>query len=157
NPGSFEVRGGFDPSVALELQDALDDTLVRSGAPGAQAAVAMPNGPLWVGASGWADVDERRPFTPDTLFPIASITKTYTATVMMKLVEEGVLSLDDPLSRWVPGFPHAEGVTIEQLLDHTSGLAAMAPSDIDAILDEDPGHRFSNEELLLPPVCPPGT
>ena len=89
---------------------------------------------MWSGGSGLADVAARRPVTPRTLFAIASITKTFTSALVLRLVEHGVLSLDDPLTKWVPDFPHAEGVTVRQLLSNTSGLAALAPSDIAAIL-----------------------
>jgi hypothetical protein len=85
------------------------------------------DGGVWSGGSGLADVDAGRPVTPHTLFAIASITKTFTAALVMRLVEDGDLSLDDRLTRWLPDFPHARGVTVRQLLGSTSGLAALAP------------------------------
>ena len=90
------------------------------------------------------------------LFAIASITKTCTAALVFRLIEDGLLSLNDPLTRWLPDFPHARGVTVGQLLGSTSGLAALAPSDIAAILRRDPHHRFTDREVYLPPVCDPG-
>jgi CubicO group peptidase (beta-lactamase class C family) len=72
----------------------------------------------------------------DLLMAIGSVTKVYTAALVLDLVDEGVLSLDDPLTKWVPDAVKADGVTIRHLLNHTSGIAS-----------DDPG---------LPPVCQPG-
>src|SRR5262245_55108644 len=58
----------------------------------------------------------------NSIFRIYSITKTFTSTVILKLVEEGKLSLSDKLSRFYPQFPKGDSITIEHLLTHTSGL-----------------------------------
>ena len=58
----------------------------------------------------------------DTRFRIGSITKVYTATVIFQLVDEGKLSLEDPLANWFPNIPNATEITLEQMLDHHSGL-----------------------------------
>jgi CubicO group peptidase (beta-lactamase class C family) len=148
--GSVTTEGeGVVAALLARLQGALDDSLGDSDAPGAQAAVVFADGSVWSGGSGLADVDAGRPVTPHTLFAIASITKTFTAALVMRLVEDGDLSLDDRLTRWLPDFPHARGVTVRQLLGSTSGLAALAPSDIAQILRRDPGHRFTDDEVYL--------
>jgi CubicO group peptidase (beta-lactamase class C family) len=70
---------------------------------------------------------DRRPVTEDTVFDLASITKLFTSTVLLTLVDEGALSLDEPIARWLPSFDTAErrGVTLRRLLTHTSGLPAL--------------------------------
>lgn len=72
--------------------------------------------------------DQRNPADADTVFDLASITKLFTTTVLLSLVEEGLLGLDEPLARWLP--PVADvarrDVTLRHLLTHTSGLPAMA-------------------------------
>lgn len=74
-------------------------------------------------AYGLANLESRGPVTTRHRFPIASITKSMTATVVMQLVAEGKLALDDPVGRWLgQALPHARAVTIEQLLSHGSGL-----------------------------------
>jgi D-alanyl-D-alanine carboxypeptidase len=78
---------------------------------------------LWVGASGLADVRTREPVRAATLFAIGSVTKPFVAALVLKLAEQGVLGLDDPLSRWVPAFPDSRRITLRQLLDHTAGTA----------------------------------
>jgi D-alanyl-D-alanine carboxypeptidase len=88
----------------------------------------------WSGAAGIASQDGQVPMTKDTPIYIASITKLYTATAIMRLYEKGALSLDDPMSRYLPkeliqgihmykgkDYPHE--ITIKELLSHTSGIA----------------------------------
>ena len=71
---------------------------------------------------GFSNVSARRMNSPDTRFPILSVGKTFTATVILKLQEEGKLSLDDKLSKYFPDYPHGDKIKIENLLDHTSGI-----------------------------------
>jgi D-alanyl-D-alanine carboxypeptidase len=88
----------------------------------------------WSGAAGIAHRDGQVPMTKDTPIYIASITKLYTATIIMRLYEKGALSLDDPMSRYLPerliqgihvykGKDYSREITIRQLLSHTSGIA----------------------------------
>lgn len=73
-------------------------------------------------AVGFADVQRKRKMTVDTRFRIGSISKTFTATVILRLVESGRLHLDDRLSTWEPKLPNAKRITIRRLLDMTSGI-----------------------------------
>ncbi len=57
-----------------------------------------------------------------SLFHVASVTKTFVSAALLSLVKEGKVSLDDPLSKWVPGLPNTDGVTIHMLMNHTSGI-----------------------------------
>ena len=106
------------------LQRVLDGLVADPNvAPGAVAAVITPAG-TWRGSAGVADLATRAPATPDDWFRIASLTKTYTAVVVLQLVEEGKLRLSDTVGRLLPGVlpPTKAGITIDQLLSHTSGL-----------------------------------
>jgi D-alanyl-D-alanine carboxypeptidase len=78
---------------------------------------------VWVGASGLADVHTREPVRAETLFQTGSVTKTFVAALVLKLAEDGVLGLEDSLSRWVPEFPDSRRITLRQLLNHTAGTA----------------------------------
>jgi D-alanyl-D-alanine carboxypeptidase len=157
SPGPFPAsERGVGDSLASRLQEALDDSLARTDIPGAQAAVILPDGRAWSGGSGLSDVDSERPVTPHTQFAIGSITKTFTAALVLRIAEDGLLSIDDPLTKWTPRFPDADGVTVRQLMDHTSGLASLAPSDIVDVLHREPNHRFTDAEVFLPPACDPG-
>jgi D-alanyl-D-alanine carboxypeptidase len=88
----------------------------------------------WSGAAGIARQDGQVPMTKDTLIYVASITKLYTATAIMRLYEKGALSLDDPIGRYLPkelirgihvykGKDYSHEITIKELLSHTSGIA----------------------------------
>jgi len=110
---------------ANELQKVLDDGLKASNGAGISAAVIVPGYQPWVGVSGYSTVSSYGfvPMRPDMLFQIGSIEKNFTAALMLKLVEEGRLSLDDPISRWVSGYEQIDpSITIRQLLNHTSGI-----------------------------------
>lgn len=91
-------------------------------APGAVAYVSGPKG-TWEGAAGWADVAHRIPMTPDVRSRVGSVSKLWTATVVMELVEERKLRLDDTVAKWLPGvFPYGGEITVRELLNHTSGM-----------------------------------
>jgi D-alanyl-D-alanine carboxypeptidase len=113
----------LDPAATRRLQDTLDRVRRAQDLPGAAAAVVTAGGGVWVGASGLADVRGREPVRAETLFQAASVTKTFVAALVLKLAEDGVLGLDDPLSGWVPEFPDSGRITLRQLLNHTAGTA----------------------------------
>jgi D-alanyl-D-alanine carboxypeptidase len=75
------------------------------------------------GASGPTAPSSDTPWTIDTVSAIGSVTKSFTAVVIMQLVEEGRLSLDDTIGTWFPDQPNADRITVRMLLSHTSGLA----------------------------------
>ena len=91
-------------------------------APGATAYVSGPNG-TWLGAAGVADVETGEPMRPDARMRLESVSKIYTAAVLVRLEQDGVLSLEDTVERWLPGLlPYGERITVRQLLTMTSGL-----------------------------------
>jgi CubicO group peptidase (beta-lactamase class C family) len=73
-------------------------------------------------AYGFANMESKKKNDPNTLFRIGSISKTYTATLIMKAVEEGLLKLDDTLSEFYPDFKNSDKITISHMLQHRSGL-----------------------------------
>jgi D-alanyl-D-alanine carboxypeptidase len=77
-------------------------------------------GTSWIGSSGVAELGSDLPPDPEGSFRVGSVTKTFTAVVVLQLVGEGRLRLDEPVGRWVPGMPNA--ISLRQLLNHTSGL-----------------------------------
>ncbi|MGC4047834.1 MAG: serine hydrolase domain-containing protein [Armatimonas sp.] len=75
------------------------------------------------GAYGYANVELHAPATTDTVFEIGSVSKQFTATILLKLMEEGKLNLDDPISKFVDSLPETwHKVTLRNLLNHTSGI-----------------------------------
>lgn len=129
-------------------------------APGLSVAIRLSSGELWTGVSGLASISPDRPLTADTVFSVASITKTFVTALILKLAEEGAVALDDPLSRYVPSFPRARRITITQLLSHTSGVYNYFENPRylrDAFVN--PSRRWSIREILgfvAQPYCDPG-
>ena len=114
------VAAGLDRP---ELRRLLD-TVPAAGAPGALAAVRVDR-QAWNGGAGIADLAKARPMRPQMRHRIGSITKTFVATTLLQLVDEGRLGLDDPVGQWLPGVLPADlgqQVTVRMLLNHTSGI-----------------------------------
>lgn len=109
---------------ADKLQQAIDQVLLAEEADrqlGISAAVIAPGYRPWIGVSGTSHADVK--ITPDMLFDAGSVEKNLEAALVLKLVEEGLLALDDPVSQYLPAYPHVDGtITVRQLLDHTSGI-----------------------------------
>lgn len=106
-----------------EVQSALEQA-VAAGIPGIAVEIRSPEGSSEFLTAGVASVEDERPLTPEDRFRIASVTKAFTAAVVMELVEEGRLSLDDPVEHWAPGLlAEGDSITVRQLLAHTSGLS----------------------------------
>lgn len=90
--------------------------------PGVQVVIRYAGGWTWTAKAGFSNLGARVTVTPATEFNAGSITKTFVAALTLQLADEGVLGLDDPLSRWLPGLAYAPDVTIRELLNHTSGI-----------------------------------
>ena len=127
NSRDFHASGTVDDATARRLQTILDQDLNKLKIPGMQAYIRTANGKTWSGASGNTDLGRKNAMQSDHILRVGSVTKTFTAVIILKLVEEGNLSLDDPLARWYPDFPNAERITIRQLLNHTSGIPEIIP------------------------------
>lgn len=90
--------------------------------PGVQVSIRLADRWNWSGHAGFADLAGHQTVTSTTPFGAGSITKTFVAALVLLLADQGVFALDDPIARWLPGVRNAAGVTIRQLLDHTSGV-----------------------------------
>ena len=107
--------------LEVQLQSVLEKGLNRYGVKGVTAAVIGPGQKTWLGIAGISH--ENVPVAPEMVSAIGSITKNVVATLTLKLAEDGVLSLEDPLSSWLPEYPNVDSnITIRQLLNHTSGI-----------------------------------
>ncbi|MBK6012859.1 serine hydrolase [Streptomyces sp. MBT53] len=132
------------PTAAAPDVTALQAALDRVTATGAIGAVAevRQGGAVWRGSSGRSVLNGRQPAPVDGRFRAGSVTKTFTATVVLQLVGEGRLRLSDTAERWLPGLVPAPGgdrITVRDLLQHASGL----PEYTDGLLDGDaPRDRF---------------
>jgi D-alanyl-D-alanine carboxypeptidase len=107
-----------------DLQRILDGLVTGSGrvAPGVTAYVAGPHG-IWVGAAGLANVKTGERMKPDARMRLESVSKAWTAVLMLQLVAEHKLGLADTVTRRLPGLlPYGNRITLRELLDHTSGM-----------------------------------
>jgi D-alanyl-D-alanine carboxypeptidase len=130
------------------LQRIVDDAVNEFGLPGVQAGVSLPDGRVVVVASGTRDParGEARVGTGDA-FKVGSPTKMLVAALFGRLQEQGVLSFDDRLSRWVPEVPGASDITLRQLLGHRSGIPESLFSRPGLML-----RAFFSDHLLFEPL-----
>jgi D-alanyl-D-alanine carboxypeptidase len=105
-----------------ELDSIIDQEMQDKNLPGVVVGVWIPDEGEYVVAKGEANLDTGRERQPDDPFRIASITKTFTATAILQLVDEGRLSTSDRLSTWYPDFPNADEITVDDLLRMRSGI-----------------------------------
>jgi CubicO group peptidase (beta-lactamase class C family) len=106
-----------------KVDDYVKAEMEKRRIPGMTLAVTRDGKVVKHKAYGLANIELNVPAAPETLYQIASTTKTFTATAIMTLVEEGKLALDDKVSKWLPEIPPAwGGVTVRHCLTHTSGL-----------------------------------
>jgi D-alanyl-D-alanine carboxypeptidase len=149
-------------SSSDDLTAALARFVRESGVPGASAAVVRGGERGEAAAWGFADLEAARPAETHTRYRIASITKTFTATAILQLRDDGRLALDDPLVRHVPEFaavrdPHGvrDGVTLRRLLTHTAGLQRDPPprdlDDYDYPAHEDVLARLADATVVIAP------
>jgi D-alanyl-D-alanine carboxypeptidase len=150
--------------IGTALQAAMDGSIAGSGAIGVSAAIVFPDGELWAGATGISH--EEVPLTTNMLFDIASVQKNLQAALTLKLIEEGVIALDDPLEKWLPPIHNVDGgITVRQLLNMTSGIYdfvgdSESPFRI-GYLNIDSEHLWTWEEIqeifIREPSFEPGT
>ena len=114
-----EARPALKPS---EKADTFLNGLIKTNDAGMAVLVAQDGKIIFEKGYGQADVEHHVPITPQTTFRIASVTKQFTASAILKLQEEGKLSVDDKLSKYIPDFPRGDEVTLRELLNHTSGI-----------------------------------
>ena len=133
NLSAQSVEGQSVDTVSPELAARVDriaaQVLEQTGVPSASVAVVEHGKLVYTHAYGLARLDPRTPATPDMRYSIGSISKQFTATAILLLQEEGKLSLDDAVGKYVPGLTEGDKVTIRQILSHTSGYQDYWPED----------------------------
>lgn len=129
-PGSAQVTSTQERDARIRAAEAwATQHLVSELAPGASAALVHDQEIVWSMGYGYADLESRTPVTPSTAFSICSVSKLFTAVAVMRLHEEGLVDLDEPLGTYLPDFEleAAEGalpepITIRSVLAHAGGL-----------------------------------
>jgi len=110
------------PDIARTIDRLVREALGAGARPGFQVAIQRHGRPILVASYGIANLEFNAPVRDDTAFRIASLTKQFTAAALLKLQEEGKLSVDDRLDKYFPRFPRGGEVTLYQLAHHTSGI-----------------------------------
>lgn len=119
--GTRSSAQGPDPFTSAE--PAIRVEMEKAGIPGAAVAVVAGDRIVWTKGFGVANAETNAPVTPDTLFQIGSITKSFTAAALLTAASQGVIAFDKPVSTYVSGLTPCVGApTLTQLLSHTGGL-----------------------------------
>jgi D-alanyl-D-alanine carboxypeptidase len=147
--------------VGDRLQAALDRDRARLGIPGVSVTVIFRDGTTWTGHSGLANVKGKVAVDDETAFAVGSVSKTYTAALMLALAEDGKIKLDAPGATYLPkSLPLDRRITVRMLLDHTSGLDDyFLHPPIDVALQKQPAVGWSVKRTLSyvkKPYFPPG-
>ncbi|WP_308797994.1 serine hydrolase domain-containing protein [Agromyces silvae] len=159
DPG--ERFGAVDETIAGDtataLQQVLADAVTLSGSSGGLAAVSAPWAGEWRGVAGTVAFDEGAPAVePAQTFHLAGVTSEITCLLLLKLADTGAVALDDPVSDYVTDIPGLEGITLEQLCRHTSGLADYHPP-LRVHFMQNPGRIWSPVELVSSALALPRT
>ena len=155
-PGVHAERyaGTIDESRRLAHAALLEDNL-----PGLSVAVARDGEIVWTEGFGWADVEDRKPVTPQTQFRLGSVSKTLTAAAIALLYDRGRIDLDAPVQTYVPAYPHKPWpVTTRQLMGDIAGVHRIRgdnndnpPTGDECASLNDALRTFADEPLLFEP------
>ena len=122
--GAWSLSMGPDalpaPETLAQFERQLDGLRTQLAIPGMSAIVMVHDSVIWEGSLGFADVASQRPVTPQTQFHLASLTKTFASTIVMQLVEQGLVNLDDPVGKYEITLPGSDIIRVRHLLSHTS-------------------------------------
>lgn len=133
------------PVFSAEAPVSLQEILGKSGSPG--AVITTPgDGTRAIGSANW---DRTRPMKVDMHFRIGSVTKLFIGNLVLKLRDQGKLSLDDVIARHIPGVPNGDRITLRQLGNHTSGLPdAIRNPDFQKAIVANPERVWAADEIL---------
>lgn len=131
------------------LADTLTERMAAMDCPGALVGIFPDNKPARELALGVADIKTKAPMTLDMHMLVGSVTKPFIGTVVLQLAQEGQLSLDDPVSKYVDGVPRGEEITLRMLGTNTSGLFnTIENKKFQFAIMADPAHLWTTDEIL---------
>ncbi|MEU1288880.1 serine hydrolase [Kitasatospora sp. NPDC005856] len=136
------------PDVTSRLDAAIKQVMSEVSIPGVIVGYTAPDG-TYQRTFGVADKNAGTPMSPDLYMRIGSVTKTFTTTGILRLVDQGKLGLDDPISKYVQNVPGGDGISLRQLGEMRSGLFNYTlDSDFQQAFFNDPNRPFTPEQLL---------
>ncbi len=119
----------MDPAILAKIDAAAEAALAATGVPGASIAIVQDNRIVAERSYGMASLDPARKLAPAMILPIGSVSKQFTASLVLLLAEDGKLSLDDKVGKYLPELTQANDITIRMLLEHVSGYEDDWPED----------------------------
>jgi D-alanyl-D-alanine carboxypeptidase len=148
-------KPSLDKATRAQLAQALDEAMTKVDAPGVIVGVRVGN-QTWKATRGVSDTTTQAPVKGDEHTRIGSVTKTFTGTLIMQLVDEGKLSLDDTIDQWFPDLPDGDQITVRMLGDMGSGINSYTANDATvAKYFADPQGAWTPEELIAAGVAAP--
>ena len=148
-PASAATGSSGGSSLQATLQPLIEARMKELRVPGAVVFVQVPGKGAWEATLGIGDLATKAPMRLDDHFRIASITKTFTGTAVLQLVDEGKLRLDDPVAAYQPEVPNGANITIRHLLNMTSGLYDYGDDkSFNEKIDAEPGKVWNPKDLL---------
>lgn len=135
-------------------RDFINRRLNAGDSPGIQYVMVGPDSTLFEYAGGWANVEERTPMSSSTTMMLYSMTKTIIAVAVLQLVEQGAISLDDPVTLYHTNIPYTDHITIRHLLSQTSGIPNPIPLKWVHLVEE---HPTFNEDAALAKILADNT
>jgi len=129
SPATAQVQPTLSPELRQRIDQAVGNVLAKTGVPGASVVIVKDAQIAYLQAYGDARLEPRTPARPEMRYSIGSISKQFTATAILLLQEQGKLSLDDKVAKFIPDLTGADEVSIRQLLSHTSGYQDYWPQD----------------------------
>lgn len=160
---SFVLAAALSTTQTSAIASIVHDAMAKQHLTGVEIGVGRKGTLLYSAGYGLRNRSANLPVTNDTVFAIGSITKQFTAAGVMLLVQRRVVSLDAPLSRYLPDVPHASEITVRELLDQTSGLhdyledKQLYASLVDASITSHPISYYVQVGAKMPLQFKPGT
>jgi D-alanyl-D-alanine carboxypeptidase len=160
-PAALAAKPSLDRTTAQRVTKTVERELRRQALPGTIVGIQRDGRAPFIFARGLANLQTLRPMRTDEHVRIGSVTKSFVTTLLLRLAQEGRLSLDQPISRYVSGVPGGDSITLRHLANMTSGLADDFANP-EFTLEYLTGETFTPERLVelglaLPTLFAPGT
>jgi CubicO group peptidase (beta-lactamase class C family) len=157
-----QVTPRTDSTTLIKIEAYLQSLIDTGGVPGITVAITRGQDIVYANAFGVGNVIMEEKLTPRKIFHVASISKTFTATAVMQLVEKGLVGLEEPLVKYLPYFRLADDrckqITIHQILNHTSGMPDVEDYEWEkAVADAGAAERYTRSLTGKKMVSAPGT
>lgn len=129
NLALYGQPNSLDPATAARVDHAVDQVISQTGIPSASIALVENGNIVYLHAYGKARLEPPMPATTEMQYSIGSVSKQFTASLILMLVQDGKMTLDDPVGKYLPDLTHANEVTIREVLSMTSGYQDYWPED----------------------------